>query len=300
MINELVSVIITTYKRPYEILYRAINSVINQTYSNLEIIIVDDSPNDYSKREEIKENIQEIYDSRISYIQHEFNRGGCAARNTGIRNSHGNLIAFLDDDDEWGDNKIELQLKAIEKENADFVYCAYKEVTEINEKIIKTQVKINNYDKKTYYNDLLCENYIGSVSFVMIKKKCFDSCGDFNEQLKSCQDWDMWIRILRKYKLCYIEEALVLYHKHENERISTNCKNQLQGHKYILDNYQKYMKDNPKIIRINMYRLSKIYADNKNFKQAYKMWFYANRIDNINIRESIYYALRIIKRILVS
>lgn len=105
MEKELVSVVITTYKRRVSQIKAAIDSVLNQSHENLELIIVDDSPNEYEYRDEVKNYCENISDSRVKYIQHEKNMGACAARNTGFSNSNGKYIAFLDDDDEWVKDK---------------------------------------------------------------------------------------------------------------------------------------------------------------------------------------------------
>ena len=98
--DELVTVVITTYKRPPEIVNRAIQSVLMQTYPHIELIVVDDSPADYELREETARLVTGI-GGNTRYIQHEKNLGACAARNTGLKHANGVYIAFLDDDDEW-------------------------------------------------------------------------------------------------------------------------------------------------------------------------------------------------------
>ena len=109
--NELVSAVIITYKRKPEIVKRALESVLSQTYRPLEIIVVDDSPCDYELRSQVRETV-ESFNEEICYIQHEKNCGACVARNTGLKRAHGKYIAFLDDDDEWVSDKIEKQIAA--------------------------------------------------------------------------------------------------------------------------------------------------------------------------------------------
>lgn len=100
MNKSLISVIVPTYKRKPEMIKRSVDSILAQTYSNMELIVVDDSPNDYQFREDVKLFLNG-YDNRIKYIQHEKNMGANIARNTGVDYSNGKYIAFLDDDDEW-------------------------------------------------------------------------------------------------------------------------------------------------------------------------------------------------------
>jgi len=108
-IQPLISVVIPTYNRA-DLISRAVNSVQLQTYQNLEIIVVDDcSP------EDIAGVIQDLNDDRITFLRHHSNQGGSAARNTGIKQAKGEYIAFLDSDDIWLPQKLELQLQAIAK-----------------------------------------------------------------------------------------------------------------------------------------------------------------------------------------
>lgn len=118
----MISIIITTYKREVGILQRAIKSVLAQTYKELELIVVDDSPATYAHREAIRKYVTSISEIPTLYIQHERNMGACIARNTGIDNSSGEYICFLDDDDEWLPQKLEKQLQMF-REDVGLVYC---------------------------------------------------------------------------------------------------------------------------------------------------------------------------------
>ena len=104
-----VSVIITTYNRAH-LVGKAIKSVLNQTFQDFELIVVDDGSTDNTE-----EVINSFNDTRIRYIRHKINKGGNAARNTGLRNSKGEYIAFLDSDDEWLPEKLERQLEVFKK-----------------------------------------------------------------------------------------------------------------------------------------------------------------------------------------
>lgn len=265
MRKGIVSVIIPTYKRPYNMIERAIKSVLNQTYKDLELIIVDDSPNSFEERKVIESSIKLIGDERIRYIKHNKNLGGCAARNTGIKASRGEFIAFLDDDDEWLPKKLEYQLKELHEENLDMVYCYWIMCTLKKNKIVERVRQLKEIPNKTVYESLLYRNYIGSTSFVLIKKSCIDNVGIFNEKLKSCQDWDMWIRISKKFRVGYVKEPLVKYYIHELERITTNNKNQIDGHLSILSIYKKDLNFYPMALKQQLYKLCMIYFDDKKY-----------------------------------
>ena len=105
-----VTAIVTTYKREPEIVKRAVKSVLNQTYKGIKVVVVDDSPASYDLREKVKLEVCRL-NSDIMYIQHEQNMGACVARNTGLKYADTEYVAFLDDDDEWVETKIEKQLK---------------------------------------------------------------------------------------------------------------------------------------------------------------------------------------------
>ena len=146
-----VSVIITTYKRPLQIVSRAISSVLNQTYTQLELIVVDDSPSSFEGRDAIEQYIKNLPDKRIRIIQHDNNRGACAARNTGIQDSKGNYIAFLDDDDFWHPDKIEKQMRKMASGNYGLVYCRQHVINEVDQR---------SYDpRKEYYEGKVFDRY---------------------------------------------------------------------------------------------------------------------------------------------
>lgn len=274
MSNKLVSVIIPTYKRSEDVLLKAVNSVLTQSYVNLEVIVVDDSPETYEKRNKIKKRIEEIEDNRVRYIQMETNQGACAARNRGIDSCNGEIIGFLDDDDEWLQDKLKLQVEEMENNDVGLVYCSYNVIRcENGEKI----VKYNNGAKKTGYihDDLQLYNYIGSTSFVIIKKEVIDKCGVFNNDIKSAQDYDFWLRISKEYKVGYVEKPLVNYHAHDGQRISTNPDNKIQGLEKIIEINSEYIKTHPRIYTLRVIGILPYYFLKNGYIFSMKKWFNA-------------------------
>ena len=159
----MISCIVTTYKRDIDTLRRALNSIVRQTYKNIEIIVINDAPEMKELSIEIKLLI-DSYKIPIKYIVHERNMGACVARNTGINIASGEFIAFLDDDDEWLPNKLQEQLRVMLEEKADLVYCSYYEVNKKG----KEKRKVEEFARQGVHDDemerLLCYNYIGSTS----------------------------------------------------------------------------------------------------------------------------------------
>ena len=227
-----VSVIVTTYKRPFETLSRAIESALAQTHTNFEIIVVDDSP-DSPERELLKRQVEETYAGRLLYIQNPKNLGACASRNIAIRRSTGQYIALLDDDDQWLPKKNELMLLLFDSCDIGLVYCNYL--------TYRNGVPITIKGRKRYEGSVLPQllesNFIGGCSIPLIPRKAFDDCGMFDEKLPASQDTDLYRRIAKKYQVKYLDEPLVIYH-FSDESISSSQEKQIRGRMMLLEKYK--------------------------------------------------------------
>ena len=205
--ESLVSVIMPTYNHA-KFIGKAIESVLNQTYKNFELIIIDN----YSEDETGK--IAAPYkDDRISYLKFRNNGIIAASRNYGIKHSHGDYIAFLDSDDLWLPEKLEKQIEVFKntKEVA-MVYARYKT---IKESIISSDIfpKDNRYKSGNIFKSLYLWNFI-VCSSVMVKKSVLNQIGlfDTNSALIAIEDTDLWLRIALKYKIkCTNDSSLLLY-----------------------------------------------------------------------------------------
>lgn len=236
-----VSAIITTHNR-IELLKKAIDSVCKQTYSNIECIVVDDNSND-GTYEWINELIK--YNKNIKYIRisSKSKSGGGYARNLGIREATGDYVAFLDDDDEWMQDKIEKQVKIIEKyRDVGIVLCARRIEYNfgqlyIDEKCIDEGIQ--DYSKKILYN------IIGVTSMMMFRKDVFENVGMFDENLKFWQEYDLTIRICQKYKVFFMNEFLLLYRVNysDKNRKSNKFDEWLKTTDYIKEKYGNLIKD---------------------------------------------------------
>lgn len=233
--NPLVTAVITTYKRESEIVVRAAKSVLNQTYKNIELIVVNDYPEGKELVQKLAQALNELGDSRIRYICHEKNSGACAARNTGIMNGNGEFVALLDDDDEWMPEKIETMLNAFTEE-VGLVYSSFYLGNPENGKIVTRGTKSGDIKK-----EMLCKNLVSGTSMPMIRRKCFDDCGMFDVNLLSSQDYDMWMRITLKYPVIYVNKPLTIRH-FSDDCITTNTNKRKQGWDYFTDKYMEYYK----------------------------------------------------------
>ena len=198
----MISVIIPTYNRS-RCISRSIDSILNQTYQDFELIIVDDGSTD-----DTEELIKKYTDLRIHYkkINHS---GAGAARNIGILLAKGDFIAFQDSDDIWKNNKLEKQIDCIEREKADIVFCAFTSNYEGTEKINRIP-SLNDKTKKSGYisfYDLLPQNFCSMQTILFRKETFFEE--KFNEDLPRLQDWELMLRMVKKYKVYFDNEVLV-------------------------------------------------------------------------------------------
>lgn len=243
-----VSVIIPTYNRA-TLLPRAVNSVLNQTYRDFELIIVDDGSTDNTK-----EVIRKYKDPRIQYIKHDKNKGGSAARNLGIKMAKGEYIAFLDSDDEWLPEKIYLQLDKLKATSSKVgaVYSGIKWIHDKNEKIVHCMIPNLRGD---LYVDNLTGCFMGQTP--LVKRECFDDGISYDESLQSHQDWDLWIRISKKYDLDYVEELLYIYHISGNQ-LSNNLESRINGWKQLLSKHREEFIKHKKILSMHFNYLAKL------------------------------------------
>lgn len=215
MIAEpLVSVVIPAYNRP-DYVAQAVESVCCQTYKNWEVIIVDDcSQGDCINHYPVGE--------RIKIICLASNSGAAAARNVGVREAAGEYVAFLDMDDYWLPNKLELQIDAFKSiPELGMAYCHY---TLVDEKLapLKHQPDYLPLGKDAFRR-LLMGNKVKSCSAVMAPRRILFESGLFDETLKGTDDWDLWLRISAKYPVYNDPSKAFLYRVHSSQVSNNQC-----------------------------------------------------------------------------
>ena len=216
-----VSVIIPVFNRS-EAVRRAIESVLAQTCQDFEIIVVDDASTDSTP-----DVVTAFTDPRIRLIRHERNRGGSAARNTGIQASSAPYVGFLDSDDEWLPNKLERQLEVFERAG-DQVGLVYAGSERVGEDGVVSRDLPRRHPNLT--RTLLLENVIGETSVGLIRRSVLDKTGGFDESLPACQDVDLWLRICERFRSIPVSEVLVRVVKgNDSGRISTNIPHTILG-----------------------------------------------------------------------
>lgn len=208
-----VSVVIPAYNAASTVV-RAVESALNQTYTNIEIIVVDDGSTDSTRR------LLDPYTSRISYVSQN-NRGRSAARNLGISHASGEYIAFLDADDWWLPEKLMRQVKFLEEDKAvGLVHTAFYFV-EPNGKCHKLALAQRlDSPGAPIFEQLVMRNTIGSPTFVMVRTSVLHEVGVFDESLRGTEDWDLWLRIAAEYSVAYVAEPLACYQLHGDDPIA--------------------------------------------------------------------------------
>ena len=197
--DETVSVIIPTYNRAWAV-KDAIDSVLAQDYAGFELIVVNDGSTDET------DQVLAEYGAKLTVIRQE-NRGVSAARNRGIREAKGNLIAFLDSDDRWLPGKLSVQVDFFNT-HPDALICQTEEIW------IRNGVRVNPKNRhKKPSGDIfepslqLC---LVSPSAVMMRRDLFEKVGTFDETLPACEDYDLWLRVAYRYPVHLIDEPLIV------------------------------------------------------------------------------------------
>ena len=210
------SVIIPTYNRAH-VVRRAIDSVLKQSFTNFELIIVDDGSKDATEN-----IISEYKDERIIYLKHPKNLGQNPALNTGLENARGIYISFLDSDDEWLPGMLG---KVYEKYNLDEqISCVYvlNGALDPNGNVVPGR---KDHIEGHIYKEALEQGYITSPSTLSVKKSCFLEIGNFETENKVCQDDVMCLRLAKNYKFGLVREILCLIHTDAGNQLISNFKN---------------------------------------------------------------------------
>lgn len=269
MSQSLVSVIITTFGRTSDMLFEAIKSVRNQTYKNIEIIVVDDN----GSGTEIQKNNEIIFknENDIRYIANEKNSGAQVSRNIGILASKGKYIACLDDDDIWVPEKIAKQVELMEAENLALVFCnGYRFYNnDLNNRKLYQYNFISN--RELDFTTELRSDRIGSTSIPLIRKECLAKTGLFDTDMPARQDYEMWLRFCRCFKVKGINEPLFYYRYHSGGRITKSYHKELCSYQLLWKKYKEdYKKD--KVAKANiLFTLSRTYLKIGKFLNA--IWY---------------------------
>ena len=206
-----ISVVIPTYNRSIHLL-ATVRSALDQGFRDIEVVIVDDASSD-----DTYAVAAAIGDSRVRVLRHPVNKGVSEALNTGIRESSGELIAILEHDDIWLPDKLARQVPLFDDPEVGLVYCGVDFVD--GEEVTRSRFVPSR--RGSIYRDLLFKSHIPTSSAVVVRRECFDRVGSFDITLRGPQDYDMWIRIARYYKVDFAPAPLVRFAAYQHSRLNS-------------------------------------------------------------------------------
>lgn len=233
--EPLVSVVIATYNMG-QYLPEAINSVLSQTWQNLEIIVVDDGSTDDTPRK--MERFAD--DSRVRYVSTE-NRGQPRAKNRGIHEAAGEFIAFCDADDLWTPYKLHSQMEYFSDPGVGVVYSEVSYIDNHGSPLIKAQPYKRHSGNVTKH--LIIKNFV-PFGTAVIRKSCVDNDGYFDENLPMGIDWDLWLRYSINWKFHYVPRNTYQYRVWSGQ-MSRNYRGRYENAFLVLN---KFIKNNPEVL----------------------------------------------------
>jgi len=235
--QPLITVVLPCYNRASTIVH-SVQSVAQQEYENVEILLVDDGSSDNTEALVAGLNLP-----NLRYIKHEKNLGANAARNSGIAEARGELVAFQDSDDRWDSSKLSLQLEALQTHAAGIAFCAFERIHD--GKIVR--IPKPGYHVKPgcecRFESLLQGSYI-SCQTLIARRELLLEAGLFDEALPRLQDWDLCLRLAKRHPVVYVDEALVQVHV-SSDSMTREASKLLLAASMILDKHAPDFRDHP-------------------------------------------------------
>ena len=279
----MISVIIPTFNRENTIL-SSVQSVLSQSYKNLELIIVDDCSSDNTIK-----IVSQISDQRLRIIRHKKNLGACEARNTGIRNAKGSMIAFQDSDDIWRKDKLDLQLKILEEFNADI--C----ISQMERHGFKKNGTYPNFETGIIEYRNLIGSFIVSTQTILAKREVFYDAL-FDPKVKRMQDYDWIVRAGLNHRLCAVGMPLVDVYLQQDSITTYNYSKLIESYDFFLEKYKSMDIQFPEIkILMNRCKAFTMTMNGKNASMEYKLLFRITK-DKKFLLKYIFSKLKILKK----
>ncbi|MBW2998953.1 glycosyltransferase [Candidatus Woesearchaeota archaeon] len=258
----------SAYNTSAEYITEAVESVINQTYKDWELIIIDDGSTNKLK-EILKKYLRR---KNIKYF-YQKNQVQAVGRNNGVKKSKGKLIAFLDSDDAWKKNKLELQIKKFNDSSVGIVGGGVEWFDQATEKVVKTKVP----HKKGYvFNDLIVHNFL-NTSTIIIRKNVFKP---FKKTMKMVEDYELWLNICRFWKYDFTKQVVCKYRVHSHNE-SHNLKKRYTAEIKVKNKFFQYAKGKKRTMKKSLW--------DTNFNIAYAFYI---RKDNKNAMKYLRRAIR--------
>jgi glycosyltransferase involved in cell wall biosynthesis len=219
-----VSVIIPSYNA-MSYLPKTLESVLNQTFRDFEVLIINDGSLD-----NIVQWASELVDDRVKLISQK-NQGLAGARNTGVAHAKGEYIAFLDADDLWEPTKLEKQIRRLDDDPTVGVVHTWTFLVDPESR--RTGKILTSHAEGNVWQQIVENNPI-VVSSVMVRSSCLEDIGEFDRELRYCEDVDMWLRLASRYSFAVVKEPLTSYRLHPGT-LSTHCQGVLESNRIVIE-----------------------------------------------------------------
>lgn len=246
-----VSVVLPTYNRA-GVLARAVRSVLAQSESDLELIVVDDASTD-----ETPHVLAGFDDPRLHVLSHAVRRGGAAARNTGLAATHADWVAFQDSDDEWLLDKLARQLAVAAQDPAwGAIYCAFVRIS--GNRATRTPAAKHRRRAGWLHADILRDSFI-STQTLLVRRTALDAAGGFDAELPRFQDWELMMRLSRHHPIGCVDEPLVIVHTLP-DAITHDAVARLRARTRIVERHTPWLAAYPRILAEHLYAVGHLHA----------------------------------------
>lgn len=245
------SVVIPSYNRSGLIL-KAIESVMNQSFKDFELIVADDCSTDDSEKV-----IQSLNNSKISFFKNDVNKGNAGARNLGARNANGTYVCYLDSDDQYHPHFLQKMFSLIQDgNNPGFLWCNVNRIdadgNNLNHSIPSNWDPLRKKDPYLFFLNGL--NFGTDFGFT-VRRDCFDKTGFFDENLRAAVDTDFILRIVQDFNFNFTREILVDTYDHDGERVRKNSLQKLKSYQIIIEKHRSIIEKHQHLIQRWNYKL---------------------------------------------
>ncbi|MGA1840851.1 MAG: glycosyltransferase [bacterium] len=278
--NNKVSVIIPTFNR-VTYLSEAIESVLSQSYDNLELIVVDDGSFDNTR-----DLVHSFSDERIGYF-YQKNNGIASALNLGLKKSSGDYIARLDSDDIFLPEKLKLQVKLLDH-NPD-LGLVYTQAYNMDDKGNALKLFLKNHTCPQEPLKVLRHFLFPPSQSIMFRRSCIDKIGYFDETMPVGEDWDFCIRMAQKYRFAYCDEPLVKIRKHPDMITSDKIKT-AQSILQVMEKHVETLSlgEGKEWLAPHYHNLGRLYLHKRNYKNAREYFYGAFRLNPIQLKNLLF------------
>lgn len=261
------SIVIPTYNRE-ELIFLSIQSVMNQTFSDWELIIADDCSTDNTEQK-----IKELGNEKIKFVSNEVNKGNAGARNLGIKNSNGQYVCFLDSDDQFHDNfLVKMHELILKSDFPGFLWCNVNWIdidgNILDHSIPDTWEPLKQEDPYLFFMNGL---KFGTGYGFTVRKDCFDKTGYFDENLRTAVDTDFILRIVQDFNFNHTKEILADTYDHVGVRVRNDTSEKLKSYKILYSKHEEVIRSNKKLNAKWSYKLMWLCYHNKQKSNARRL-----------------------------